>query len=116
MSDEARKERQARNESLFRSLNERVRAITDSLSFEGVTDGDKPEDYMCECADETCTATVSLTREEYEAVRSSPLQYVVHPGHVAADIETVVQSNDRFVIVQKNPGERDIAIATDPRS
>jgi len=116
MSDEARKERQVKNEALFRSLNERVRTLTDSLSFEGVVDGEQPEDYMCECADETCTGRVRLTREEYETVRTSPVQFVVLPGHVVDDIETVVQSNERFTVVEKDPGEREHAFKTHPRS
>jgi hypothetical protein len=116
MSDEARKERQAKNEALFRALNERVRTLTDSLSFEGVVDGEQPEDYLCECADESCTGRVSLTREEYESVRASPFQFVVLPGHVVVDIETVVQSSERFMVVEKDPGEREHALKTHPRS
>lgn len=113
--NEVRKTRQAKNEVLFRSLNERVREVTDSLDFGGVVQDRDREDYLCECADETCTERVSLTRAEYERLRASPIRFAVVPSHVVVDIETVVETTDRFAVVEKDRGERAIAEATDPR-
>ncbi len=115
MSDDARRERQAKNEARFRSLNDRARAASD-LQLNGVADTDAAEDYVCECANDTCTQRMTLTRQEYEAVRSSPILFAVLPGHVVPDIETVVMRTGCFAVVQKNPSERKHAIATDPRS
>jgi hypothetical protein len=114
--NEIRKERQAKNEVPFRSLNERVRAVTDSLDFDGVVEDRDLEDYICECAYETCTERVSLTRGEYEQLRASPIRFAVVPGHVVADIETVIETNERFTVVEKDPGERALAESNDPRS
>jgi len=116
MPDEGRTERQAKNEALFRSLNERIRAVTATLDFDAVVDAEVPEAYVCECSDPTCTERITLTREEYEAVRASPIQFVVAPGHVEPEIEAVVTRTDRFVVVRKEADEREYAIATDPRS
>jgi hypothetical protein len=111
-----RKDRQVRNETLFRELNERIDAVADDLTFNGVIDDSDVASYMCECANDGCLVELRLSREEYEHVRERPIQFVVSPGHVVADIETVIEANERFVIVEKDPGERAIARATDRRS
>jgi len=113
--DEARKERQAKNEALFRSLNERVRQVTDTLPLDGIADDERPDEYLCECADDACMERIKLTRAEYESLRSSPIQFAVRPDHVVPDIETVVAANERFMVVRKDLGEREHAIASDPR-
>ncbi|MGZ8706910.1 MAG: hypothetical protein ACXW0R_05945, partial [Gaiellaceae bacterium] len=67
-----------------------MRARPHNFQFGGVVDTDVAEDYVCECADDTCTQRMTLTRQEYEAVWSSPILFAALPGHVAPDIETVV--------------------------
>ena len=116
MFDAERKERQAKNEAVFRSLNERVRDVAESIDLTGVAESRDLEQCMCECADPACTAMINLTSEEYEAVRASPIQFAVLPAHIVPDVETVVGGNERFSIVRKDVGERTHAIATDPRS
>ena len=113
---DARTDRMVKNEALFRSVNERVREIADSLSLAGVVEDRGAEEYLCECVDEQCMERIRVTREEYEGVRSNPLRFFVALGHVAPEVEQVVNENTRFVVVEKGAGERDIAIATDPRS
>lgn len=113
---DARSERMAKNEVLFRSLNERVREITDTLALNGVVENRALEEYLCECADEQCMEQVRLTRREYEDVRANPLRFFVALGHVAPEIEEIVGENERFTVVEKAVGEQDIARATDPRS
>jgi len=114
--DEDRKDRQAKNEVVFRSLNERVRDVAESIDLTGVAEPRDVEQCLCECADPACTATINLTYSEYETVRSSPIHFAVLPDHVVPDVETVVAANDRFAIVRKDVGERAQALATDPRS
>lgn len=116
MTDDVRKERQAKNEVLFRALNERIEAVAKELAFDGLIEGDDREYYLCECADDECSDQVPLSRDEYERVRASAIQFVVVPGHVVADIETVIVSSDRFDIVEKDLGERLVAESTDPRA
>ena len=114
--NDVRKDRQARNEVLFRQLNERIDSVAGDLTFTGVIDDRDVGTYLCECADEGCLVEVRLSREEYEHVRESPIQFVVSPGHVVADIETVIEANERFAIVEKDVGERAVARATDTRA
>jgi hypothetical protein len=104
-----REERIARNEALFREVNERVREVSDAGPAELIG-------FLCECGDARCTESISLTRAEYERLRSDPLLFGVKPGHAIADAEDVVDVDDRFQMVRKHRDEGVIARATDPRS
>ena len=112
---DARTDRMAKNEALFRSVNERVNALNDHLSLVGVVDEPRYEEYLCECVDIECIERVRLTDDEYQRVRSNSLWFVIALGHAAPEIERVIEENERFAMVEKGPGERDIVVATDPR-
>ena len=114
MGDE-RTDRMARNEALFRSVNERVKELAERLPQVSVAEPDAVEGYLCECADIACTERVAMTNEEYEHVRSNSLWFFVALGHVVPEIERVVTENERYTVVEKGPGEREIVQATDPR-
>jgi hypothetical protein len=96
MIDFERETRAARNEAMFRAVNEKVRELNDALS--NMTD-----EYAiaCECADGECIQTVNIRQEDYLAVRSSPRQFVVLRGHVVAGVEQVVSENDGYMVVEK---------------
>ncbi len=102
-------DRRARNEALFRAVNERVKEAR--APEEGEQIG-----FICECGDENCTADISLTLAEYERVRSDPLQFVVAHGHANPLIEEVVEHTARYDVGRKHPEEARIARETDPRS
>jgi hypothetical protein len=102
-----RKDRIARNEALFREVNERVREVVPSES--GI-------EFICECGSEECIERVTLTSEEYERVRSDPVEFFVKPGHEILDVEEVVETHDRYLRVRKHAEEWDIARQTDPRA
>jgi hypothetical protein len=104
-----RSERLARNESLFRSVNERVEEVVQPGPNEEI-------EFLCECGDGECVAKVTLTREEYESVRSNGAQFAVTPGHEIPEIEDVVVHAERFLVVRKHPEESEIAHEADPRS
>jgi hypothetical protein len=107
---DSRPQRVAKNEALFRQVNERIEDVNQDL------DSDSPSDFLCECGDDNCTAPVRLTRREYEAVRSDPTHFVIAPGHEVVDVERVVLENDRYAVVEKFAGEAErIAAKTDPR-
>jgi hypothetical protein len=105
-------DRAARNEALFRQVNERVKDIGDAFS----SIDPSPIDFVCECGMKTCTEPISLPLSEYEQVRSVPTHFFVLPSHVLPDVEVVVRDAEGYVVVEKLPGEREIAVETDPRS
>jgi hypothetical protein len=108
----SREERVARNETLFREVNERIKQVNEGLAEPG-----GEADFLCECGDPGCTAPVSLTLAEYEEVRGKPTLFAIVPGHSDADVEIVVAVNERFAVVEKvDPEAARIAVREDPRS
>ena len=105
--DKERKERFARNEAVFREVNERIEELTRESEWLEV---------MCECGDPQCKEPLRLTVAEYERVRQEPTDFLVARGHVIPEIETVVGGTERFEVVRKLAGERAFARETDPRS
>src|SRR3954471_6889697 len=95
-SQHERELRAARNQSLFRAVNDRLRDLNDAVAALSDTFV-----IACECADTTCIATLEISGEEYAAVRKQPRQFAVLPGHVYPDVETVVSESDRYVVVEK---------------
>ncbi len=95
-----RDELQARNEALLRTGNERIRAIDETA--EGWAGADERFVFQCECGNtEGCGEHVEMTLAEYERARSQRDRFAVAPGHENAEIEHVVERNERFAIVDK---------------
>jgi hypothetical protein len=113
---DARGDRQAENESLFRDVNERIEVLVEE-TFDR-TDGVEAFEFVCECQDANCTERLALTVTEYEAIRADGRQFLVAPSqeHVDLTIERIVDMSTRYWVVEKidEPGER--AEQTDPRA
>ena len=100
-------ERLARNQTLFREVNERVNEVRrPTVSF---------GEFVCECGDPSCTKSLSVAAGEYEAVRADPTRFIVARGHEVREIERVVFDNDRFLVVEKTV-ETEFMAESDPRS
>jgi len=56
-----------------------------------------------------------LTVAEYERVRSDPTHFAVLRGHDIAEVERIVEENERFVVVEKFGASAEAAIELDPR-
>jgi hypothetical protein len=110
--DEETKDRIAKNETLFRDVNERVKEIDQAHALPR----NDVWEFLCECGNADCTQPVALTLAEYERARSSPIQFILLPGHERLEVETLVEETDRFVVVAKKIGEDQIALARDPRA
>jgi hypothetical protein len=100
----------AKNQSLFREVNERVDKL-DREIFASTT----PLSFVCECWDVECAQQIELTHEEYELVRSQPVWFVVAPGHELLEVEETVSSGSRFAIVEKVEDAVPVAISLNPR-
>ena len=101
---EARERRMAENEVRFRALNERLRKGSDTWG-----PGDGVLELVCECADEDCTRSITLTPRDYEAVRDEETQFMVVPGHERSEIEDVVAVRDGWRVVRKRGEAAEIA-------
>jgi hypothetical protein len=108
--DEDLQRRVASNESMFRDVNEAVRS--------GRWPGEEgaPVAYRCECARMGCSRLIELRAPEYERVRAHPRRFLIAPGHEVPGAETVVETHDGYVVVEKRDEAGELAEATDPRS
>jgi hypothetical protein len=97
----------ARNQSLWREVNERIRAVAE-------TSGNV--EFLCECANIECTETITLSVAEYERIRSSPTRFPIIIGHEFPEVENVVEVSDGHAVVQKRGEAAELAAELDPRS
>jgi hypothetical protein len=88
------RERIAKNESLFRNVNEGIREASERLDSEIA-------DFICECGDSTCTEHVRVPIEEYERVRQNATHFLVRPGHVKGPIERVIDQERHYTVIEK---------------
>lgn len=113
---DSRRRRQAENELMFRSINERIEDLNEAL-FPTNGDGERVWDFVCECHDTTCIERLALTTQEYEAVRADGTHFVVSPAdrHVDTEIENVIEMSTRYWVVEKTDESGETAEAADPR-
>jgi formate-nitrite transporter family protein len=109
--NEQTEERLARNEAFFRQVNERIKDVAD-----GIIGGDERFEFLCECADASCTERLTLSTSEYDQVRASPTRFVLAPGHASPEIEHVVEREGDHVVVEKVGIAGRVAADLDPRT
>jgi hypothetical protein len=110
MAATPREERLAENETLFRTANERM------AGWEEQHAQSQTERYYCECADTNCREKVLLRKADYEKVRADSGHFVVVLGHEVPDIETVIERQEGWAIVEKPPELDEKLERLDPRS
>jgi hypothetical protein len=94
-------ERIAYNEAWYRGLNERK---ADWMKRGHATAG-----FRCECWRVDCGARIVLSGREWQEVRSRPNRFAVAPGHVAADLEAVVEEYPHFWLIEKQGKAGEVA-------
>ena len=106
------REKEARNETTFREMNEWTMEANDERG--GIP---RPMDfYLCECSDAGCTEPIHLTRPEYEAVRAESIRFAIALNHENPELDRVLSENSRFATVEKfSRVGAQIARASDPR-
>jgi hypothetical protein len=104
--------RAARNQSLFREINERVKQLNDGFSMVLPVG-----EWICECADDTCVVPVELSAQEYEAVRADSKHFIVSASdaHVFPDVERVTERSERYWVVEKFGRAGEVADQFNPR-
>ena len=106
-------ERAARNEALFREVNEEVERLSDRHE----TTAGEPLRLVCECANDQCSETIAVPPEVYEQVRANPRQFLVRPGHETSAVERMFALTAEYAIVEKDtPTTARIAERHDPRA
>ena len=93
---DARQVRAARNQSLFREVNERLEQLNEAFAI-----APAKADFVCECADLDCVDSISMPLHAYRTLRQVPAHFAVGHGHVDPAVERVVEEHDGFVVVEK---------------
>ena len=110
MNERAR--RIGENEILYRNVNEKIEDLNEAFGTLTQT-----MTVVCECGDAACAEQIELDVPTYERIRAEPTHFVVRPGHVEPDVESVVEQGDGFEVVRKDEGDAaELARENDPRS
>ena len=105
---EARERRVAQNEALFRHVNENMLKAGKRFLAADQT-------FVCECGDDSCTDQIDVDVDDYERVRSNPIQFVVVPGHEIPEYEKVVERNAAWARTEKIGDAAPFVARQDPR-
>jgi hypothetical protein len=100
----------AKNEELFRNVNERIEEIS-----AGVPRDQPLLEFLCECDRNGCEEKIHAARAEYESIRADPTHFIVLPGHEDPRVERIITSTERFTVVEKQGQAAKDAEETDPR-
>ena len=88
-------DRAARNEEVFRSINERIEEGAEQHGVEA------PLAFHCECGRASCLDAIEIAPPVYERVVRERYRFVLIPGHEDAAIERVVERQPTYVVVEK---------------
>jgi hypothetical protein len=95
-SSQEREVRAARNQSLFRAVDEKLEAMNEAF-----VQFNERFTIACECADVSCVEMLEIDPHESQAVRAEPRHFAVLPGHIYPEVEVVVREWEGYVVVEK---------------
>jgi hypothetical protein len=100
-------QRAARNEALFREVNENIARLEENYG----TTATEPA-FICECANDGCTEQFAVDLETYQRIREQPRLFFVLPGHQHPELERVVETHSDYLIVEKTGEAGEVAERT----
>jgi len=103
-------ERAARNEEVFRSVNEQIET---GAQRHGVT---APMRFHCECDRDRCFEQIELEADRYQQIIAERYRFVIAPGHEDPRIEKVVERHDGYCVVEKVGAAREALDQQHPQS
>ena len=103
-TDQEREIRAARNQALFRAVNENLKMLNEAFATASETFV-----IACECADSNCVKMLEIHPHEYLEIRAEPRHFAVLPGHVYPEVEDVVRETETFVVVEKRGTAAEVA-------
>lgn len=102
--------RQIENEMIFRRANEKVVNELDELGALLIKDDYKElalkDDiilhFICECSDEDCVERIPIKLSVYQKLHKNRKSFILKHGHQVKEIETVIKTEDKYLVVEKN--------------
>jgi hypothetical protein len=107
--DELRGSKLARNQSLFREINEQIRRLALRQDFAEL-------ELLCECADGQCADLLSVPVDTYELIRTHPDRFLICRGHQVPEIERTVGRFNGYLVVETVGLAGEVATQLDPRA
>lgn len=94
-SNQEREIRAARNQAMFRAVNEKISELNESF-------GEITGTYAitCECSRLECVDLLEIAGDAYRAIRGNPRTFAVLPGHVEQGVERVLSHHDGYTVVE----------------
>jgi hypothetical protein len=97
-TSDVRAERLAKNEVLFRSVNENIAGMERRSRLDA--------GFICECSQLQCSEIIPISVEEWELIHQDRSKFVLVPGHEEAEIERILSQPDGYLVVEKiGPGK-----------
>ena len=88
-----REVRTARNQAMFRAVNEKIVEL-------GPVDESDTVGVVCECSGTSCTHLLQISTGAYEAARRSSRRFVVIPEHFDHEVERLIVVAGEYAIVE----------------
>ena len=96
MGNAERELRAAQNQTLFRSVNQRILDVSEKIM------GAVSEiDFACECQRTDCHKPITMSLDEFTEINRQENRFVVHWGHEDPEVEDLVATHDGYLIVAK---------------
>jgi hypothetical protein len=101
----------ARHASVLASKPRAARIVQTELFFRAINeeiarnDGHGPTVFLCECGNPGCAEALELSSDALLRLHEEGGLFVVLPGHEIPDVESVVDRNNGYLIVRKDPVE-----------
>jgi hypothetical protein len=89
-------DRAARNEEVFRDINERIEQGAEQHGVEA------PLSFRCGCGQASCVTTIDVPPTKYERVVNERYHFILIPGHEQSGIERIVERRGRYIVVENN--------------
>lgn len=99
--DRSSERRLVENEILFRDANRKVQKQVqrDRLTHKGQATAKLH--FYCECSNFHCRDRIVITADEYDKAHKNRKQFITIPTHEDSSVETIVDGNDVYSIVEK---------------
>jgi len=88
-------ERAARNEEIFREVNERIVEGAEQHHVAGALP------FHCECGRASCLETIEIPASRYATIMAERYRFVVLPGHEEPGIELTIDTTPEYLVVEK---------------
>ncbi len=99
--DSRSERRLVENEMLFRDANRKVQKHVQENHRSHQIPKSTQLHFYCECSNYHCRDRIILTVDEYEKAHKSHKHFITLSGHENNSVETIIDGNDIYSVVEK---------------